>query len=77
MALVLMLLRISFVTAATAERFGKSYWIWFFLGLFLPMIAIGILFCWKSVKKITERRAVENDEIFDHLFIGKHSKERA
>jgi len=79
MALVLISLRISFVTAETAERFCKSYWMWFVIGLLLPFIAVAILYCLprKTEKKITELRAVENDEIFDHLFIPKHSKERA
>jgi hypothetical protein len=31
----------------------------------------------KFQKRVTELRAVENDEIFDHLFIAKHPKQRA
>jgi len=79
MALVLISFRIASVTASLAENVGKGYWTWFVLGVFLPLIAIGVLYCLprKSKKRVTELRAVENDEIFDHLFIGKHSKERA
>jgi hypothetical protein len=79
MALVLMSFRVAFVTASLAEEIGKGYWTWFILGVFLPLIAIAILFCLprKSRKRVTELRAVENDEIFDHLFIAKHSKQRA
>lgn len=79
MALILISFRIASATASLAEDTGKNYWAWFVLGIFLPLFAIGILFFLprKRKKQVTELRAVENDEIFDHLFILKHSKERA
>jgi hypothetical protein len=79
MALILIFFRIASATAALAEDIGKSYWAWFILGLFLPLVAMGILFCLprKRKKHAPELRAVENDEIFDHLFIVKHPKQRA
>lgn len=78
MTLVLMSLRISTVTAGVAESIGKNYWTWFVFGVLLPLIAIGILLSLRRrSKKVTELKPVENDEIFDHLFIAKHSKQRA
>jgi len=79
MALILISFRIASATAALAEDIGKRYWTWLVLGVFLPLVAIGILFCLprKRKKQATELRAVENDEIFDHLFIAKHPKQRA
>ena len=79
MALVLMSLRVSTVTALIAEGVGKSYWTWFVLSFFFPLIASAILLCLprESKKRVTELRAVENDEIFDHLFLDKHPKQRA
>jgi hypothetical protein len=39
---------------------------------------IGILCLQRKFgKRVTESRAVENDEIFDHLFITKHPKQSA
>ena len=79
MALILISFRIASATALLAEDIGKSYWTWFVLGVFLPLVAIGILFFLprKRKRQVIELRAVENDEIFDHLFIDKHSKQRA
>ena len=65
---------IPFVTGQMAVSFGRKFWPWFFLGFPLPFIACIILLCLpdKKKKKITEAiKAVENDEVFDHLFITK------
>jgi hypothetical protein len=46
-------------------------------GKFKRIIGILLWLQQKSKKRVTELRAVENEEIFDHLFIAKHPKQRA
>lgn len=55
-----------------AKNFGRKFWPWFILGIPLPLIANIILLCLpdKSEKKHPELTAVENEDIYDHLFIN-------
>jgi len=41
---LILLLTIPIVTALFARRMGRQPWLWFFVGCFLPVIAVVILF---------------------------------
>ena len=58
------------LTGLMAKNFGRKFWVWFWLGVPLPFIGVVILlFLPEKIKKKGELKAVENDKIFDHLFI--------
>ena len=59
------------ITGLMAKHFGRKFWPWFFLGILIPFIANIILHCLpdKSKNKNLELRPVENENVFDHLFI--------
>ena len=59
-----------------ATGFGRKFWPWFFAGMALPFIANIILLCLpdKSVKKEQIAEAVENEDIFNHLFEKENLK---
>ena len=67
------------ITGLMAKNFGRKFWLWFFLGLLLPFIAAIVLLCLpdKSKRKVVELRPVENDEVFDYLFITKNQNQFA
>ena len=55
-----------------AISFGRKFWPWFFIGIPLPMIANVILLCLPDkIKKKPALQPVplENENLFDHLFI--------
>ena len=59
------------ITGLMAKNFGRKFWPWFFIGIPLPFIAvIVLLFLPVRPKQQTELTVVENDKIFDHLFIN-------
>jgi MFS family permease len=75
LSLVLTPFILPFITGLMAKYFGRKFWPWFFIGIPLPLIANILLLCLPDkTKKIIELRAVENDEVFDHLFINAHPK---
>ncbi len=59
-----------------AGRTGKNPRSWFWFSAGFPVIGLCILLCLreKPKKRVNALRAVENDELFDHLFINQHSK---
>jgi hypothetical protein len=61
----------SFAAGQMAKKSGRKYWPWFFAGSLLPFVANIIIYYlpYKLKIKETELRPVENEEIFDHLFI--------
>jgi len=64
---------IPLITGLMAKNLGRKFWPWFFIGIPLPLIANIILLCLPDkTKKIIELNVVENDELFDHLFINTH-----
>jgi len=72
----LLLVFVPVISGLMAKSFGRKFWPWFFVGTFLPLVTNVILLCLpdKTKKKPMNLKAVENDEIFDHLFISKRSK---
>jgi MFS family permease len=68
-----------FIAGQMAKSFGRKFWPWFLIGIVLPFIANIILLCLpdKSKKKTNGLKAVENDKIFDHLFIAKDSQQQS
>lgn len=67
------LLLIPALTGLMAVRSGRKFWRWFGIGIFLPVIANVILLFlpYRYLPREQEPTPVGNDEIFDHLFIGK------
>ena len=67
---LLLPLIIPFLAGQMARNFGRKFWPWFIAGAILPFIAHFILLCLpeKSNKKVKIVEAVENEEIFSHLF---------
>jgi hypothetical protein len=72
----LSLLILSFATGLMAGNFGRNAGLWFCISIPLPFIASIILLCLpdRSTAKARILRPVENEEIFDHLFIKKYKK---
>jgi len=70
--LLFMPLMLPFITGQMAKSFGRKFWPWFFIGIPLPLIANIILICLRDKSKEKRVKAVENEEIFDCLFIKKN-----
>jgi len=68
-----------FIAGQMAKSFGRKFWPWFLIGIPLPFIANIILLCLpdKTKKKTNGLKAVENDKIFNHLFITKDSQQQS
>ena len=51
----------------------QEYWLWFYISIPLAMITSFILVCLPGIPAKTKEKVspVENEEIFDHLFIHK------
>lgn len=68
-----------FISGIMAKSFGRKFWPWFFIGIPLPLIANVILLCLPDkAKKETatlNTTPVENNHVFDHLFIDKDETE--
>ena len=64
---------VPFITGRIAKARRRKYWSWFLAGFFCPLPALVILVCLPTKIKITRRvvRPVENEELFDHLFLDK------
>ena len=67
-----------FISGQMAKCYGRKFWPWFCIGMALPFIANIILLCLpdKSKQKPTVVKAVDNEKIFDHLFINNDSPQR-
>ncbi len=76
LALLIVPLTTSFVSGRKAKRSGRKFWPWFFIGTVLPFVATIILhYLPRKLKPVAAAvRAVENNELFDHLFITPGSK---
>ena len=63
------LLSIPAITGYFAHSYGKSFWLWFAIGCFFPVIAQVVLacLCHKEAKKELRRRSV---------FISRYEDER-
>ena len=69
---------LSLVTGLTAKKAPYRIWQRLCTSILLLLVESTILFCavGDRRKKPHHRRAVENDEIFDHLFADKRKKIR-
>jgi hypothetical protein len=68
------------VSGLMARGFGRKFWPWFFMGLFLPLIANIILLCLpdrSKPKQLLVGGPVENEQLFDHLFAEAQDKQIA
>jgi MFS family permease len=67
-----------FIAGQMAKSFGRKFWPWFLIGIPLPFIANIILLCLpdKSKQKPPALKSVDNEKIFDHLFINNDSQQR-
>jgi MFS family permease len=65
-----------FIAGVMAQDSGRSFRLWFWLAIPFPVITHIILLCLpdKTKKPVYAAVVVENDEVFDHLFI-EESKE--
>ena len=76
-----LLVPIAFFAGRMAKDMGRKFWPWFFIGMVLPLAANFILAFLPSAlpqkKVIKEISPVENEHLFDHLFIENINKKRA
>lgn len=64
-----MVLVISFFPIKTgwvAKDLGRNYWVWLFLGLFLPFISMVILLCLPIKKKQMEQKSLPQSDHSGH-----------
>jgi len=54
-----------FMAGYMAKRFGRSFWVWFFLSIPLPLISCFIIACLPD--KSIQPAAVDNQDIFMEL----------
>jgi hypothetical protein len=54
-----------FMAGYMAKRFGRNFWVWFFLSIPLPLISCFIIACLPD--KSIQPPAVENQDIFMKL----------
>ena len=61
------------ITGVMAENSTYKFWLWFYTSIPLLFVAGMIVICLPAIsrKKARKLNPVENEEIFDHLFIGK------
>jgi hypothetical protein len=59
-----------------AINFDRKFWVWFCLGFILPVIAHIILLCLRNPAGKTKKELipVEDEHLFDHLFIKKDKR---
>lgn len=63
-----------------AKDMGRKFWPWFFIGMLLPLLANFILSFLPPAlfqKQSKGLKPVENEELFNHLFIEDINKKRA
>ena len=63
--LVLLPLLLPIMAGYIAKRFGRSFWLWFFISIPLPLISCFILVCLPD--KSVEAIPVENEDIYKEL----------
>ena len=54
-----------FMAGYMAKRFGRNFWVWFFLSIPLPLISCFIIACLPD--KSIQPAAVDNQDIFMEL----------
>ena len=64
-------------TGFVAKDFGRNFWLWFFMGLFMPFVSVVILLCLpikglelsKKEKNMTQLNSDQHDDV---IFIFKN-----
>jgi hypothetical protein len=67
---------LAFLMPLATGLIAQDYWLWIYISIPLALIASFILVCLPGItaKKKGRLSPVENEEIFDHLFIHKTGK---
>ena len=67
---------LAFLMPLATGLIAQEYWLWFYISIPLALIASFILVCLPGISAKTREKLspVENEEIFDHLFIHKTRK---
>ena len=71
--LTLPIIILAFLLPMVTGLIAQKYWLWFFISIPLALVASFILVCRPGISAGTKKTIspVQNDEIFDHLFIHK------
>jgi hypothetical protein len=67
---------LAFLMPLATGLIGQEHWLWFYVSIPLALVVSFILVCLPGIPAKTNGKlaAVENEEIFDHLFIHKTRK---
>jgi len=68
--LVILPLIMPVITGVMATLYGRSFWFWFLISILLPYVANLVLLSLPDLSEAEQPRPVENDELFDHLFLS-------
>lgn len=68
---------IPYLTGVVATSYGRKFWPWFFLGILLPVLSIIIVVFMPDKSKTLRTQVVENEELFDHLFLKNGRRKEA
>jgi hypothetical protein len=62
------------ITALMVKDSPYKFWLWFYISIPLLFVTNVIIICLPAIsrKKVEKLNPVENEEIFDHLFIAKN-----
>jgi uncharacterized membrane protein len=70
-----LILFLSLLTGIIAKSQGQHFFTWFAVALIPSLIVACLYFVQERLRrKMTTLCAVQNEELFDHLFIGKDQK---
>lgn len=73
--LLIHLILLPLLTGLMAKRSGQQFWCWFGISLLLPIVANLILMYFPGTAQQEKKiKAVENEELFDHLFISNYKR---
>ncbi|MEP7373044.1 MAG: hypothetical protein ABI675_06600 [Chitinophagaceae bacterium] len=74
--LTLSLVTLAFLLPLVTGLIAQESWLWFYISIPLALIAAFIFVCLPGVstKKTRKLSPVENEEIFNHLFIRKNRR---
>ena len=53
-----------------ASFYGRNFWVWLLISIPLPFIANLLILALPDLSEKEQPRPVENDELFDHLFLS-------
>ena len=74
---ILLAIPFAFLAGQMAKDKKRKFWPWFFFGMALPFMGYAFVFFLKPANEKNKMEPVENENLFDHLFIEKINKKRA